>query len=48
MTTRNEIFGTLNQAEAARRLLTQRGFTVSTPYRDQHKNWCLTILVWGA
>jgi hypothetical protein len=48
MTARNEVFGTLNQAEAARRLLNQRGYTVSTPYWDQYQNWCLTILVWGA
>lgn len=47
MKTRIETYASKMSAEVARRALTNRGYAVSAPFQDRHKNWCLTVLVWG-
>ncbi|MCC5830155.1 MAG: hypothetical protein JJU36_11970 [Phycisphaeraceae bacterium] len=41
-------FATEHQAEDARHRFIRRGWTVSTPWRDEYGTWRVTVLFYGS
>jgi hypothetical protein len=40
-------FSSERQANEAYRRFRQRGWHASTPFQDEHRNWCITVIFYG-